>query len=41
MLYKWQKEFFETGAAALDRGNDGKMRRLEKENTALKVKISH
>ncbi len=41
LFYKWQKEFFENGAAAFDRGNDGKVRRLEKENNALKVKIVH
>ena len=41
LLYTWQKEFFENGAAALERGNDGKVRRLEKENSPLKVKISH
>lgn len=41
LFYKWQKEFFENGAAAFERGNDGKVRRLEKENTALKVKIAH
>lgn len=24
LFYKWHKEFFENGAAALERGNDGK-----------------
>jgi transposase-like protein len=41
LFYKWQKEFFENGAAAFERGKDGKERRLEKENKALKVKIAH
>ena len=41
LFYKWQKEFFENGAAAFERGKDGKERRLEKENNALKVKIAH
>ncbi|MCA1961678.1 MAG: transposase [Desulfomonile sp.] len=34
LFYKWQKEFFENGASAFERGNDGKVRRLEKENTS-------
>jgi len=41
LFYKWQKEFFENGAAAFERGKDGQVRRLEKENQALKVKIAH
>jgi transposase-like protein len=41
LFYKWQKEFFENGAAAFERENDGRMRRLEKENTALKKRIAH
>jgi transposase-like protein len=41
LFYKWQKEFFENGASAFERGKDGKERRLEKENQALKVKIAH
>jgi transposase-like protein len=41
LFYKWQKEFFENGAAAFERGKDGKEQRLEKENKALKVKITH
>jgi len=41
LFYKWQKEFFENGAAAFERGKDGKERRLEKENNALKVKMAH
>ena len=41
LFYKWQKEFFENGAAAFERGKNGKEQRLEKENKALKVKIAH
>jgi len=41
LFYKWQKEFFENGAVALERGKDSHQRRLEKENKALKVKIAH
>jgi transposase len=41
LFYKWQKEFFENGAAAFERGNGSKERCLEKENKALKVKIAH
>jgi transposase-like protein len=41
MFYKWQKEFFENGAAAFERKSDAQSRRLEKENTALKTKIAH
>ena len=41
LFYKWQKEFFDNGALAFERKNDTKSKRLEKENTALKTKISH
>lgn len=41
MFYKWQKEFFENGAAAFERQSDAISRRLEKENAALRTKISH
>ncbi|MBU2551275.1 MAG: transposase [Proteobacteria bacterium] len=40
MFYKWQKEFFENGAAAFERQSDAKSRRLEKENAALKTRIA-
>ena len=40
MFYKWQKEFFENGAAAFERRADAKSRWLEKENAALKTKMS-
>jgi transposase-like protein len=41
LFYKWQKEFFDNGALAFERKNDTKSKRLEKENAALKTKISH
>jgi len=41
LFYKWQKEFFEHGAAAFERANGAKERRLEKENKTLRVKIAH
>jgi transposase-like protein len=41
LFYKWQKEFFEHGAAAFERSNGSKERRLEKENKALRGKIAH
>jgi transposase-like protein len=41
LFYKWQKEFFEHGAAAFERSNGSKERRLERENMALRGKIAH
>lgn len=41
IFYRWQKEFFENGAAAFEGKNDAKDRRLEKENAALKARIAH
>lgn len=41
LFYKWQKEFFEHGAAAFERGNGTKERLLEKENKSLRAKIAH
>ena len=41
LFYRWQKEFFENGAAAFERKNDTKGRRLEKENNALKAKLAN
>ena len=41
LFYKWQKEFFENGAAAFERTNGSKERSLEKKNKALKLKIAH
>jgi transposase-like protein len=41
LFYKWQKEFFEHGAAAFERSNGTKERRLEKEIKGLRGKIAH
>ena len=41
LFYRWQKEFFEKGHAAFERGGDGETRKLERENIALKTKLSH
>jgi transposase-like protein len=41
LFYKWQKEFFEHGAAAFERSNGSKERRLERENMALRGRIAH
>jgi len=41
LFYKWQKEFFENGAAAFERHDDAKSRKLEKQNAALKAKLSN
>jgi len=41
LFYKWQKEFFENGAAAFERRADGKSRKLEKQNATLKAKLAN
>lgn len=41
LFYRWQKEFFERGHAAFEKGSDAETRRLERENGALKDKLSH
>ena len=41
LFYKWQKEFFENGAAVFERKDDVKSRQLEKKNAALKTKLAH
>ena len=41
VLYRWQKTFFEHGAAAFERRDDAKARRLEQKVTALKSKLAH
>jgi len=41
LFYKWQKEFFENGAAAFEGTRNAKERQLEKQNEALKAKIGH
>ncbi|MCP4566335.1 MAG: transposase [FCB group bacterium] len=40
-FYLWQKDFFEKGHAAFERGSDAKGRRLESEVSALKNKLAH
>jgi len=42
VFYRWQKEFFEHGAAAFERNkNDSVDRKLEKEIARLKAKLAH
>jgi len=42
VFYRWQKEFFEHGAAAFERNKNGSVhRKLEKENAWLKAKLAH
>ena len=40
-FYRWQKEFFENGAAAFERGKDKAGKKLARENAALKSKLSN
>jgi transposase-like protein len=41
MFYRWQKEFFEHGAAAFERNNNGSAsKKLERQNAQLKAKIA-
>ena len=37
---RWQKAFFENGTAAFERWDDGRTRKLEKENAGLKAKLA-
>jgi transposase-like protein len=41
VFYRWQKAFFENGAAAFERRGDARADRLEKQNAALKAKLAH
>ncbi len=41
LFYRWQKEFFENGATAFEKGKDKASKKLSKENAALKLKLSH
>ena len=41
VFYRWQKEFFENGAAAFEHGNGSEVRRLQDENEALRTKLAH
>jgi transposase-like protein len=40
VFYRWQKEFFENGAAAFERRPDGREKRLEEQNAALREKLA-
>ena len=40
VFYRWQKEFFEHGAAAFERRPDGREKRLEERNAALEAKLA-
>ena len=45
VFYRWQKQFFENGAAAFDQvGNgrkDSQVKKLEQQNSRLQAKLSH
>ena len=41
LFYRWQKEFFENGAAAFERDNGAEVRRLQERNEALQTKLGH
>jgi transposase len=40
VFYRWQKMFFENGAAAFERRQDGRTRKLETKVSALQAKLS-
>jgi len=40
-FYRWQKEFFEHGASAFERGDDGRSRKLKAKISALEAKLAH
>ena len=40
LFYRWQKDFFENGAAAFARDNGSEVRRLQERNEALKTKLA-
>jgi len=41
LFYKWQKDFFENGAAVFEKRGDATSKRLARENAALKERIAH
>ena len=41
LFYRWQKEFFENGAAAFARDNGTEVRHLCERNEALQTKLAH
>ena len=40
VLYRWQKEFFENGAAAFERRGDAAVRKLEAANEQLEARLA-
>jgi len=40
VFYRWQKMFFEKGAAAFERREDGQTRKLERKVSALQAKLA-
>lgn len=41
LFYRWQKEFFENGAAAFERENGSEVRHLKERVEALQTKLAH
>ena len=41
VFYRWQKEFFEHGSAALEHRSNGRERKLEQKVEALQAKLAH
>jgi len=41
LFYRWQKEFFENGAAAFEHDNGFEVRRLKEQNEVLTTKLAH
>ena len=45
MFYRWQKQFFENGAAAFDQSGNGhkdsQVKKLERQNAHLQAKLTH
>jgi len=41
LFYRWQKEFFENGAAAFEHDNGSEARALKERNAALQAKLAH
>ena len=41
VFYRWQKAFFENGAAAFERRNDARERKLERKVEQLNAKLAH
>jgi transposase len=41
LFYRWQKDFFENGAAAFQRDNGSEVRRLKDRVDALQTRLAH